>query len=228
MQLVPIARTGMTSAPLPGAAEVVKQVIEATVALYERRGYQPPWIGYLAMEGQEVVGGCGFAGPPSTGEVEIAYFTFPGNEGRSIATRMAGKLLELTRAASARAGTRYIAHTLPQEGPSTAILKKLGFQLEGAVQHPEDGLVWKWIERAPSDAQPLAQGDPTSQVASARTLGFMKTPCGKNWGHNNGPERCRRRRCRTVLLFRHRVLDEPDDGHHNNAADTSACHVAKH
>jgi RimJ/RimL family protein N-acetyltransferase len=138
----------MAAPPSPkhGPAEVVAQVIEATVGLYERRGYLPPWIGYLAVEGEEVVGTCGFAGPPSAGEVEIAYFTFPGHEGKGIAKRMARSLLTLTRTAAAQAGAQYIAHTLPQSGPSSSILKALGFSLDGEVQHPEDGLVWKWRE----------------------------------------------------------------------------------
>lgn len=55
--------------------------------------------------------------------------------------------MELTRAAATQSGVRYIAHTLPQEGPSTSILKNLGFGLDGEIQHPEDGLVWKWSER---------------------------------------------------------------------------------
>lgn len=144
MRLVPIEREGTTTAPLQGAADVVCQVIAATVALYERRGFLPPWTGYLAVEGDAIVGTCGFAGPPGAGEAEIAYFTLPGNEGRGIATRMARGLLELTQPAAVKEGVQYIAHTLPEAGPSTSILRALGFELEGEIQHPEDGLVWKW------------------------------------------------------------------------------------
>ncbi len=144
MRLVPIEREGTTSASLQGAAEVVGQVIEATVALYERRGYVPPWTGYLAMEGDKIVGTCGFAGPPHASEVEIAYFTLPGNEGKGIAKRMASNLLDITKSAALRQGIQFIAHTLPKNGPSTSILKALRFKLEGEIQHPEDGLVWKW------------------------------------------------------------------------------------
>jgi RimJ/RimL family protein N-acetyltransferase len=152
MNLVPIERDGSTAAPLHRAADLVRQVIEATVALYDRKGYHPPWIGYLAVEEEGIVGGCGFAGPPSNGEAEIAYFTLPENEGRGIATGMASSLMAMTRTASDQAGIRFIAHTLPQEGPSTSILKKLGFEFEGEIQHPEDGLVWKWRESSPGEA----------------------------------------------------------------------------
>ena len=37
-----------------------------------------------------------------------------------------------------------IAHTLPEEGPSPVILRKLGFEWMGEIVHPEDGPVWKW------------------------------------------------------------------------------------
>jgi hypothetical protein len=36
------------------------------------------------------------------------------------------------------------AHTLPQENASTAILRKLRFTLKGAIEHPEDGVIWEW------------------------------------------------------------------------------------
>lgn len=73
------------------------------------------------------------------------YFTFPDHEGRGVATRMARELLRIARAAQA-GHTAAIARTLPQENASTSILRKLGFQLEGELLHPEDGLVWKWRE----------------------------------------------------------------------------------
>jgi RimJ/RimL family protein N-acetyltransferase len=147
MRLLPIANARPGSADVHGLAAVVAQTIQATLDLYARRGYQPPWIGHLALEDGLSVGGCGFAGPPAAAEVEIAYFTFPGHEGRGVATRMAHTLLRQTRRAAADAGIRFIAHTLPQEGASTRILRKLGFMLYGEVMHPEDGVVWKWVDR---------------------------------------------------------------------------------
>lgn len=44
--------------------EVVSQVVEMTLDLYRRKGFVPPWVGYLAEEDGRVVGGCGFAAPP--------------------------------------------------------------------------------------------------------------------------------------------------------------------
>ena len=128
--------------------EVVSQVVEMTLDLYRRKGFVPPWVGYLTEEDGRVVGGCGFAGPPTAGEAEIAYFTFPGNEGRGVATRMAAAMMAATRHTGCT--EVFIAHTLPTEGPSRSILRKLGFTCLGVVAHPEDGPIWKWREtRAP-------------------------------------------------------------------------------
>jgi ketosteroid isomerase-like protein len=143
LKLVPILESGRTlsTVNLEGPAP---EVITATVQLYGRRGYQPPWTGYLALDGDQCVGSCGFAHPPRDGEVEIAYFCFPGHEGRGVATRMARELLRITREAAMQAGVDFIAHTLPTEGPSTSILRRLGFQHLGEIEHSEDGRVWKW------------------------------------------------------------------------------------
>lgn len=152
MQLVPIEETGTALSSVLAAGSVAAEVVAATVALYSRRGYEPPWIGYLAVEDAEFIGGCGFAGPAKCGEAEIAYFTFPGHEGRGVATEMARELLRISRSAAAQASVRFIAHTLPKEGASTTVLRRLGFSLEGAVMHPEDGTVWKWSESERSEA----------------------------------------------------------------------------
>lgn len=143
MKLFAIDQGGSTFAPTEDAPPAVADVIEATVDLYRRKGYMPPWIGYIGVEDGACVGGCGFAGPPDGGEVEIAYFTFPGHEGKGVATRMAIALMQ--RAPGGADGTiTYVAHTLPQEGPSTSILRRLGFVLVAEIDHPEDGPVWKW------------------------------------------------------------------------------------
>ena len=122
----------------------------AALDLYARRGYQPPWIGYLAFIDGVCVGSCGFAAPPADGSVEIAYFCFPHFEGRRIASTMARRLLDLVRAVAPE--IRPMAHTLPHESASTRILRRLGFHLEGTIEHPEDGQVWKWTWPNPAGA----------------------------------------------------------------------------
>ncbi len=103
-----------------------------------------PWVCYLAVLGSKCVGTCGFTGPPKDGEVEIAYFTFPGNEGRGVATTMARRLVEIALEAKLP-GLSVIAYTLPVKSASTCILEKMGFDHVGDIEHEEDGKVWKWV-----------------------------------------------------------------------------------
>jgi RimJ/RimL family protein N-acetyltransferase len=110
--------------------------------LYRAVGYEPPWIGYLAIEDGECVGTCGFKSPPQNNRVEIAYFTFPGHESRGVATRMAAELIHL--ATNTMPAPIVAAQTLPEDNASTSILKKLGFRLICTLEHPEDGSVWEW------------------------------------------------------------------------------------
>jgi len=74
--------------------------------------------------------------------VEIAYFTFPENEGQGVGTWMARRLLELAHRHDPT--VRVVAQTLPEESASTAILRKIGFTWDRSVEHPEDGTVWEW------------------------------------------------------------------------------------
>ncbi|MCI0612201.1 GNAT family N-acetyltransferase [bacterium] len=120
------------------AADVCAQ----TVALYRTRGFNPPWVGYLAMQGLQLVGTCAFTDSPKDGRVEIAYFTFPEFEGRGIATSMAKKLIEIAQATNDHLVV--FAQTLPVVNASNSILKKLGFKFAGEVSHPEEGMVWEW------------------------------------------------------------------------------------
>ncbi|HSJ65279.1 MAG TPA: GNAT family N-acetyltransferase [Gemmatimonadaceae bacterium] len=103
------------------------------------------WGGYFAVdhETREVVGSCAFKTAPSgDGAVEIAYFTYPGFEGRGYATQMARRLVELaSRSATVR---RVIAHTLPETNASTRVLEKVGMTCVGEVMDPDDGRVWRW------------------------------------------------------------------------------------
>ena len=141
MELLQIPQTG----ELPGHIaldDFLKMVLEQTLSWYERVGFAPPWVGYLALESGQVVGVCGFKTAPLESRVEIAYGTVPGHEGQGVATRMARELIRIAEAEDPK--VIVFAQTLPQENASTSILKKLGFQCIGSVQHPEDGTVWEW------------------------------------------------------------------------------------
>ena len=142
MELIGITENGELAKPVSSAPSIAAEVIEVTTGLYRIVGYEPPWIGYLALENDACVGTCGFKSPPQNNRVEIAYFTFPGNESRGVATRMAAELIRLALHRSPN--VTVAAQTLPEESASTSILKKLRFHLVGTVEHPEDGPVWEW------------------------------------------------------------------------------------
>ena len=142
MELLAITQDGQLARSVVAAPPIAAEIVEATVQLYRAAGYQPPWIGYLALENKICVGTCGFKSPPQNNRVEIAYFTFPEHESRGVATRMASELIRVAH--SEIPAVTIAAQTLPEESASTSILKKLGFRLLGTVEHPEDGLVWEW------------------------------------------------------------------------------------
>jgi RimJ/RimL family protein N-acetyltransferase len=126
------------------AAPFLQGIADATRALYEKRGNEFPWIGYLARREEDaaVVGTCAFATPPNDeNEAEIAYFTFPPYEGAGVATAMATALIEIAKEGDLDSLS---AKTLPQEGPSTRVLRRLGFDLDGPIVDEEDGDVWLW------------------------------------------------------------------------------------
>lgn len=142
MELIAITESGALARPAPSTPEVAAEAVQAMIELYRKVGYEPPWIGYLAIESGACVGICGFKSPPENNRVEIAYFTFPEHESRGVATRMASELIRL--ALDKLPGVTVAAQTLPVENASTTILKKLQFRLMGSLEHPDDGLVWEW------------------------------------------------------------------------------------
>ncbi len=134
---------------LGGHGAVVQAVASASAAFQEQNGIEPPWGGYLALDpdSRVVLGTCAFKGPPNAaGEVEIAYFTFPGGEGQGIATAMARALCVI--ASREPRVVRLLAHTLPERNASGSVLTRLGFRHAADVVDPEDGPVWRW-ERDP-------------------------------------------------------------------------------
>jgi len=133
---------------------IVVEIAAAMAHLLAKTGAGMPWIGYLALEGsgRRVVGTCGFKdGPDTTGTVEIAYFTFPQEEGRGIATAMATALVRLASEAQSDV-TTVRAHTLPERNASCRVLEKAGLQYVGLETDPEDGPVWRWELSLPATA----------------------------------------------------------------------------
>jgi len=142
LELIGITESGESATALPSLPEIAADVVEATTQLYRAVGYEPPWIGYLAIENGTCVGTCGFKSPPQNNRVEIAYFTFPGNESRGVATRMATELIRI--ALDKMPTVTVAAQTLPEENASTSILKRLRFRLVGTAEDPDAGRVWEW------------------------------------------------------------------------------------
>ena len=142
MELIEITENGKPAKPVENLTEVIKEVMSSTAELYAGSGFIPPWTGYLAFEGNICVGTCAFKSSPENGCVEIAYFTFPEYERQKVATRMAQRLVQI--AFEVEPEITIVAQTLPEENPSTSVLKKLGFQFVAELDHPVDGKVWEW------------------------------------------------------------------------------------
>jgi len=141
IQLLQIQRDGSLVTEL-AVPEEVKQVCAMTVQHHERTTFEPPWVGYVAIEGTTFIGFGGFKTPPQNGSVEIAYGVIPAHQLKGNGTRIARALIEIAR----RANNQLVitAQTLPGPNPSCSILKKIGFTHTRQLEVPEDGLVWEW------------------------------------------------------------------------------------
>ena len=142
MELIAIKEDEELAKTITSTPPVATDVVDAMKQLYNLVGFEPPWIGYFAVEDATCVGTCGFKSPPQDNRVEIAYFTFPEYEGRGVATRMAKGLIRM--AIEQTPGVTVAAQTLPEENASTSILRKLNFRRVDIIEHPEDGMVWEW------------------------------------------------------------------------------------
>lgn len=79
MKFIEIGETG----ELPGEIiidDFLREVVEATIAHYQRTGFVPPWTGYVGLEDGVPVGVCGYKSQPVDGRVEIAYGTAFGHD----------------------------------------------------------------------------------------------------------------------------------------------------
>ncbi len=142
MDLVPITISGAPARTVSELPDAAREALAGTAMLYRETGFEPPWIGYLAFDAGACIGTCAFKCAPSDGRVELAYFTFPGHEGRGLATRMCRELVALAR--SAQPDLVITAQTLPERNASTRVLEKAGFRFSSELDHPEDGRIWEW------------------------------------------------------------------------------------
>jgi RimJ/RimL family protein N-acetyltransferase len=142
MELVAITVSGAPARAIPKLPQAALESLAATAIMYREAGFEPPWIGYLAVDGGACVGTCAFKSAPRDDRVELAYFTFPGHEGHGVATRMCTELVTLARMAQPE--IVITAQTRPERSASTRVLEKAGFRVAGELDHPEDGRVWEW------------------------------------------------------------------------------------
>ncbi|MBL0340075.1 MAG: GNAT family N-acetyltransferase [Bacteroidetes bacterium] len=104
------------------------------------------WWTYLPIHKNDnkLIGSCGYKGKPTNdGTVELGYEIAPDYRNRGLATEMTLALIE--NALKDERIKSILAHTLPQENPSTAVLKKCGFVKESELNDPDDGLIWRWV-----------------------------------------------------------------------------------
>ena len=113
---------------------------------------QNGWWTWLPVHKTErtLIGSAGYKGPPDRrGVVEIGYEIALDFRGHGYATELARGLI--SHAFENPTVNCVIAHTLPQDNPSTKVLKRCGFDKEGELIDPEDGPVWQWSLLRPAE-----------------------------------------------------------------------------
>ena len=108
----------------------------------EERPEYVEWLVRAVVLDGEVVGHAGFHGPPGINErrdpdaLEVGYSIFERHRGRGLAT---DALRALMGWAGERGITRFVASVSPENAPSLAIVRKLGFVEVGRHWDEEDG-----------------------------------------------------------------------------------------
>ncbi len=126
----------------PEALALLKMDVDPAVSI----AAPGAWGGYLFIDSanRALVGNGGYYGPPNPGgEVEIGYEIAPACRNRGYATEVARAFV---RFAFDDPRVRCIvAHTLPEENASSAVLTKIGMRFAGERTDPEVGVVWHWF-----------------------------------------------------------------------------------
>jgi len=101
------------------------------------------WCTHAVVLGKQMIGHAGYHGPPGVNSthnpeaVEFGYRIYPPYRGRGYATEAARKLMDL---AEERAGIRrFVLSVGPDNEPSLAIVRRLGFIQTGERMDEEDG-----------------------------------------------------------------------------------------
>lgn len=94
-----------------------------------------------------VVGGCGFKGAPTEGEVEIGYAIAPAFRGVGAGTAAVRCLLEI--AARAPQVSHVVANVAPDNVASTRLVQSLGFVAKGEWIDSSGEQLVRWCWSAP-------------------------------------------------------------------------------
>ena len=128
---------------LPDGWPEFPEGIEYTLDKLLERPDQADWWLHLFLDvTDQLVGSGGYVGPPDDGVVEIGYEIAPEFRNRGYATAAARALV--AKALADPSVHTVLAHTLPADSASTAVLRKVGFQCTGEAIDPEEGTVWRW------------------------------------------------------------------------------------
>ncbi len=125
--------------------ELVPELLQFSLKNLREGTISPRWLTHMLIlnEPRIMIGLVGYKGnPDEEGVVEIGYSIATSYQGRGFATQAARILID--RAFSTGEVKVVRAHTLPQENPSTSVLKKVGMTFVGEFEDEEDGKVWRW------------------------------------------------------------------------------------
>jgi [ribosomal protein S5]-alanine N-acetyltransferase len=129
---------------MPGWSEFGVEVLRYVEERLLESEAEAGWWSYFPVVTAEntLLGNGGYKGAPQAGAVEIGYEVHPVYRGQGYAT-------EYAKALVAHAWTfadvhTILAHTLAEENPSTAVLRKCGFAQVETLQDPDVGEIWKW------------------------------------------------------------------------------------
>lgn len=120
-----------------------QQLLTVYEGYYPKIGFVIPWVAYLIIKDDLVVGTCSFTGKPVNGVVEIAYWTFKNFEGQGIASYACRELIKIAKKENPQ--ITITAKTSPEHNSSTRVLEKNGFNYVKVVQDEEIGDAWFWV-----------------------------------------------------------------------------------
>ncbi len=125
------------------ASEDCQNLLSMWEEYYPKIGFNLPWVGYVVIQGNHVIGSCAFTGKPINNRVEVSYWTFKEHEGKGIASWACKQLIAIAKETDPN--IIVTAKTAPEHNASTKILERNGFTFSGVVQDHEIGDAWEWL-----------------------------------------------------------------------------------